>query len=132
MKIMDASLDLSADGAQPADHIDIGRGAASDDADDGADAGADDGADATGGADDDATGGAEARRARRPSGSFRGLAKMYALPKAAHAQAQYYVLQYQFKRVHKLTHVKSFTFLEYLSKALRGHIIHIIEPSKKT
>ena len=124
MKIMDASLDLSADGAQPADHIDIGRGAASDDADDGADA--------TGGADDDATGGAEARRARRPSGSFRGLAKMYALPKAAHAQAQYYVLQYQFKRVHKLTHVKSFTFLEYLSKALRGHIIHIIEPSKKT
>ena len=124
MKIMDASLDLSADGAQLADHIDIGRGAASDDADDGADA--------TGGADDDATGGAEARRARRPSGSFRGLAKMYALPKAAHAQAQYYVLQYQFKRVHKLTHVKSFTFLEYLSKALRGHIIHIIEPSKKT
>ena len=49
-----------------------------------------------------------------------------------HRQAQYYLLQYQFKRVHKLTNVKSFNFLDYLSRALRGHIIHIIEPSHKT
>jgi len=34
--------------------------------------------------------------------------------------------------VHKLSNVASFSFLDYLRKALTGHIIHIIEPSKKT
>lgn len=34
----------------------------------------------------------------------------------AYAQAQYYILQFQFKRVHKLSNVASFSFLDYLRK----------------
>jgi hypothetical protein len=87
---------------------------------------------------DDATNGeaADALGDRRRSSVLRELSQRFTVSRrrlrSSQRQAQYYLLQYQFKRVHKLTNVKSFNFLDYLSRALRGHIIHIIEPSRKT
>jgi tetratricopeptide (TPR) repeat protein len=48
------------------------------------------------------------------------------------AKADFLVLQCEFKRQHKLTQVKKFRFVSYLSKALGVHIESITEPSLVT
>ena len=50
----------------------------------------------------------------------------------ARKQAMHFILQFEFKRTHRLTNVSRFVYATYLSKSLRIHIIDILEPSRTT
>ena len=50
----------------------------------------------------------------------------------ARKHAMHFILQFQFKRAHRLEKMSSFVYSTYLSKSLRTHIIDILEPSRTT
>ena len=50
----------------------------------------------------------------------------------ARKHAMHFILQFQFKRAHRLTNMNRFVYATYLSKSLRTHIIDILEPSRTT